>query len=147
MFLSKTGEDFKQKLASKKYFSQNQNCIQKCLLKSVINHVTTKNQNLRLIDIGSLKSVNMITNFGFKLIQRSSIISVSQNSEHNIRRTEFQFFQAYDANINIFVARTRTEFEFTPHFAYRTSLQNVFTKTIPRQHRTIQPTQPDKHGP
>ncbi len=57
----------------------------------------------------------MVTNFGFKLIQRSSIISVSQNSEHNIRRTEFQFFQAYDANINIFVARIRTEFEFPHH--------------------------------
>jgi hypothetical protein len=78
--------------------------------KSVINHVTTKNQNLRHIDIGSLKSVKMATNSRFKLIQQSSIIRVSQNSEQNIRRTEFQIFHAHEDNINLSVTRNRTEF-------------------------------------
>ncbi len=78
-----------------------------------------ENPNLRPIDIGSLKSVKMVTNFGFKLIQQSSIIRVIQNCGQNLfvarNRTELQFFQAHDANINIFVARHRTEFEFPPH--------------------------------
>ena len=81
----------------------------------VINHVKTTNQLFRRIDIGSLKYVKMVTNFGLRLIQQSSIIHVIHNSEQNNSRTEFQVFQAYDANINIFVARNRTEFEFTPH--------------------------------
>jgi hypothetical protein len=81
----------------------------------VINHVTTKNQNLRRIDIGSLKSVKMVTNSGFKLILQSSIKSVIQNFEQNNSRTEFQIFQAHGANINIFVARHWTEFEFPTH--------------------------------
>ena len=115
MFLSTTGGDFKQQLASKKDFSQNKKCIQNSILKRVINHVTTKNQDLRNIYIGSLKSVKMVTNSGFNPIQQSSIISVSQNSEQNIRRTEFQIFQAHVANINIFVAHNRTEFHFAPH--------------------------------
>jgi autotransporter adhesin len=111
------GRRLQEKTCVEKGFFEKLKYIQKSILKGVINHVTTKNQNSRRIDIGSLKSVKMVTksvkmvtNSGFKLIQQSSLIRVSQNSEHNLRRTEFQFFQAHDANINIFVARNRTEF-------------------------------------
>jgi hypothetical protein len=111
----KDGRRLQTKTCVEKGFFVKQKYIQKSILKSVINNVTTKNQNLRRIDIGSLKSVKMVTNSGFKLIQQSSIISVSQNSEQNIRRTEFQIFQAHVVNINIFVAHNRTEFHFAPH--------------------------------
>ncbi len=86
----------------------------------------------------------MVTNSGFKLTQQSSIISVSQNSEQNIRRTEFRFFQAHDANINIFVARNRTEFHLPPPSLptephYKMCLQKQFldnTQQYNQQHRT-----------
>ena len=69
------------KTCVRKGISEKSKDIQKCILKSVINPVATKNQNSRRIDIGSLKSVKMVTNSGFKLIQQSSIISVNQNNQ------------------------------------------------------------------
>ncbi len=96
----------------------------KCILKSVIYHVTTKNQNLRRIDIGSLKYVKMvtITNFGFKLIQQSSTISVIQNSEQNIRRTEFQFFKLTAPTSTFLSHATGQNSNSPPTFANRKPL-------------------------
>jgi hypothetical protein len=77
--------------------------------------VHKKTKLLRRIHIGSLKPVKMVACSVFGLIQQSSLKRVIQNSNHTIRRTEFQLFQAYGANMKILSTLHRTEFAFPTH--------------------------------
>jgi hypothetical protein len=74
------------KTCVEKGFSDKHIGIQKSILKSVPNQVTTKNQNLKRIDIGSLTSVKMVIYFGSELIQRLSVIRVTTTGHNtNVR--------------------------------------------------------------
>ncbi len=63
----------------------------------------------------------MVTNSGSGLIQQSSIKSVSQNSEHNIRRTNFHFFSISRCQHQHF-CRTPPDRIRTPHPSLPTAL-------------------------
>ena len=71
------GRRFQTQICVEKVLSENPKGIHKTILKSVINRVTTKNQNFKRIYIGSLKSVKMVNKFGSSIIR---VITTGHNS-------------------------------------------------------------------